>query len=154
MSLNPAITISQATVEDLEELSRLFDQYRIFYGEKSDVPGARAFLFDKFVHLESVIFKAQDEQPGRLVGFTQLYPVYSSISMRKSWILNDLFVLEEFRRNGAARMLLKRAADYAALTGARGIELSTSISNAAAQRLYESLGFIKDEHYFHYHLTL
>jgi ribosomal protein S18 acetylase RimI-like enzyme len=70
--------------------------------------------------------------------------------MQRLWILNDLFVAEESRRRGVARMLLEAAHDYAVHTGAKGIELSTAANNAKAQALYESFGFRKDEEYFHY----
>lgn len=148
------IQIAQASIKDLEELAELFDQYRIFYNQESNLLGAEQYLFDRIEHQESIIFMAKDLQTKRMTGFTQLYPTFSSISMKRSWILNDLFVQEEYRGQGIARQLLNEAKEYALLTRAKGIELSTSHLNIRAQKLYESLGYEKDNEFYHYYLTL
>lgn len=137
-------TTRQATINDLDETAELFDQYRIFYGCKPDPEGARAFLFDRFRNLESVIFIAEDTT-GKAVGFTQLYPSFSSVSMKKVYILNDLFVSEKQRRNKAGSSLIKAALEYAKTMGAARVTLTTEISNTAAQSLYEKCGFRFDE---------
>lgn len=146
--------IIQASVKDLEELAPLFDQYRIFYNQESNLKDAEQYLSDRMEHQESVIFIAKDLHTDRITGFTQLYPSFSSISMKRSWILNDLFVQDEYRGLGIARQLLNEAKDYALLTKAKGIELSTSYLNIKAQKLYESLGYEKDNEFYHYYLTL
>lgn len=148
------IQIAQASIKDLEAIAPLFDQYRIFYNQESDLAGAEQYLFDRMEHQESVIFFAKDLHTKRLSGFTQLYPSFSSISMKRSWILNDLFVHEEYRGQGIARQLLNEAKDFSLLTRAKGIELSTSHLNSRAQKLYESLGYEKDDEFYHYYLTL
>jgi GNAT superfamily N-acetyltransferase len=91
---------------------------------------------------------------GLMVGYTQLFPSFSSVSMKRIWILNDLFVQEAHRNKGAARLLMNAAENFARQTGAVRIILSTQISNAAAQTLYESLGYRKDEDFYHYSLSL
>ncbi|WP_044478197.1 GNAT family N-acetyltransferase [Paenibacillus antibioticophila] len=152
--MNTQFQITQASINDLEELVAIFDQYRIFYNQAADPEGASQFLFERFEHQESIIFIARDIQTGRAVGFTQLYPVFSSISMKRSWILNDLYVIEEYRKRGGATQLLNSAKEFAILTRAKGIELSTSHLNLSAQSLYESIGYKKDDEYFHYYLTI
>ena len=84
----------------------------------------------------------------------QLYPSFSSISMRSSWILNDLFVAERFRKRGVARLLMDTAREFAEGVGAKERALSTGKENKSAQRLYESLGYKKDEEFFHYYYTI
>ena len=153
MSNNP-ILIVQAAIEDLEETARIFDQYRVFYHQESDLDGARKFLFDKFEHQESVIFAARNTDTNEFVGFTQLYPSFSSISMKRVWILNDLFVNENYRKLGIATKLMNRAKEFAILTKAKGIQLETSIHNEKAQRLYESLGYKRHDAAYHYFLFL
>ncbi|TFE19667.1 GNAT family N-acetyltransferase [Cohnella luojiensis] len=148
------MAINQATINDLDELVYLFDQYRIFYIQASDLAGARQFLFDKFEHRESVLFIAREMANNQIIGFTQLYPTFSSISMKRAWILNDLFVLEDYRNRTVAKLLLEHAKEYAIQTHAKGIELSTAYDNVRAQGLYEKLGYKKDEEYYHYYLTL
>ncbi|RJE90350.1 GNAT family N-acetyltransferase [Paenibacillus sp. 1011MAR3C5] len=154
MSQESSIIVQQATLEQLEEVAQLFDAYRVFYGQPSDLDGAKKFLFNRFEHMESVIFIAIDQASGHATGFTQLYPLFSSISMTRAWVLNDLYVLEHERGRGAAKLLLEQAKRHGQLTGAKGIELSTAPDNLPAQALYERNGYERDETYLHYFLTL
>jgi GNAT superfamily N-acetyltransferase len=144
--------VFQAVLENLEELSILFDQYRIFYKSSSDIEAAKKFLQERFQKLDSVIFAANDD--GRIIGFTQLYPTFSSVSMKRVWILNDLFVEEAHRRKGIANSLMDTAEKFARETEAVRIILATQISNMLAQELYESRGYLKDEEFYHYALRL
>lgn len=139
----------RAELDDLEALVPLFDGYRRFYRQASDLQGARAFLAERIKRNESVIFLAMRE--GAAVGFAQLYPLFSSVSLKRLWVLNDLFVAPEARRSGAGRALLARAERWAKETGAKGLTLSTEITNATAQRVYEAADWTKDEEFVHYH---
>lgn len=152
MAIN--VHITQATIHDLEDLVIIFDQYRAFYQQPSDLKEARRFLFEKFEHRESVIFVAKDDELKQIIGFVQLYPCFSSISMQRSWILNDLYVAPKHRNIGIASSLILAAKQYAIRTQAKGLELSTANDNASAQKLYEQLGFKRDEDFIHYYLTL
>jgi GNAT superfamily N-acetyltransferase len=145
----PEVRSVRAELDDLDALVPLFDGYRQFYGQPSDLAGARAFLADRFKRGESVIFLAVVD--GAIVGFTQLYPSFSSVSMKRLWVLNDLFVTLDARKSGAGRALLERAERWATETGAKGLTLSTQITNRSAQRLYEASGWTKDDEFFHYH---
>lgn len=132
--------IRQATVEDLELLVPLFDGYRQFYGQVSDLTLARVFLFDRFIHRQSAIFLAFDGQQ-RAVGFTQLFPSFSSVSAARIFILNDLFVSPEARGKGVGKTLLRAAADFGRATQVVRLELTTAETNLAAQTLYEQEGW-------------
>jgi len=132
------IRVVRADLDDLDSLVPLFDAYRRFYGQPADLEGARAFLADRITRGESVIFLAL--AVAAVVGFTQLYPSFSSVSMRRLWILNELFVAPGARKAGAGRVLLQRAEHYASETGAKGLALSTERTNLTAQRLYEACG--------------
>ncbi|HEY8860754.1 MAG TPA: GNAT family N-acetyltransferase [Candidatus Limnocylindria bacterium] len=145
----PEVRSVRAELDDLDALVPLFDAYRRFYGQTADLAGARAFLADRFKRGESVIFLAVVD--GAIVGFTQLYPTFSSVSMKRLWVLNDLFVAPDARKSGAGRALLERAERWAAETGAKGLTLSTEITNLPAQRLYEACGWTKDDEFIHYH---
>lgn len=144
----PEVRTVRAQLDDLDALVPLFDGYRQFYEQPSDLAGARAFLADRIKRGESVIFVAVAD--GAIVGFTQLYPLFSSVSMKRLWLLNDLFVAPDARKTGAGRALLGRAERWAQETGAKGLTLTTAMTNKAAQRLYESVGWKKDEEFFHY----
>jgi len=145
----PEVRSVRAELDELDTLVPLFDAYRRFYGQAPDLTGARAFLADRFKRGESVIFLAVVD--GAIVGFTQLYPTFSSVSMKRLWVLNDLFVAPDARKSGAGRALLERAERWAAETGAKGLTLSTQITNLPAQRLYEACGWTKDDEFIHYH---
>jgi GNAT superfamily N-acetyltransferase len=138
----------RAELDDLEVLVPLFDSYRQFYRQPSDPIGARAFLAERLKRDESVIFMAIVD--GAVGGFTQLYPLFSSVSLKRLWLLNDLFVAPTARRSGAGRALLERAERWAKETGAKGLALSTEVTNATAQALYESAGWTKDDEFVHY----
>ncbi len=143
----------QATVHDLDALVPLFDDYRRFYGQASDLAGARAFLAARFAHHQSLILLAQDET-GAGLGLVQLYPLFSSVRMARVYVLNDLFVATPARRRGVAAALLRAAADQARALGAAGLSLSTAHDNAPAQALYESLGWQRDDQFREYSLAL
>jgi len=142
----------RAELGDVDRLVPLFDAYRKFYGQGSDPDGARVFLADRLTRGESVIFLAVVD--GAAAGFTQLYPSFSSVSMKRLWILNDLFVDTGARRAGVARALLAGARAWAVETDAKGLTLSTEVSNESAQHLYEPCGWTRDSEFLHYHLFL
>jgi GNAT superfamily N-acetyltransferase len=144
--------IVQASSEHLEEVSTLFDQYRVFYKSSSDLEAARNYLQERFQKNDSVIFVFSKDQ--RIVGFTQLYPSFSSVSMKRIWILNDLFVEEAHRKQGIAKSLIDAAENFARETGAVRIVLATQVFNIAAQSLYESLGYIQNRDFHYYSLQL
>jgi GNAT superfamily N-acetyltransferase len=131
--------IIQAYIEHLEEVATLFDQYRVFYKQPSDIESARASMQERFQKNDSTVFVACDD--GQMIGFIQLFPSLSSVLMKRVWILNDLFVQEAHRKKGAAKLLMNAVEDFARETGAVRIVLSTQVSNVAAQFLYESLGY-------------
>lgn len=145
------ISIRQAVLADLDALTVLFDGYRQFYGRDSDAAGARAFLLDRYEHGESVLFIAHEG--ANPVGFTQLYPSFSSVSLGRIYILNDLFVSESGRRKGVGSNLLAAAVDYAKKVGAIRLALSTAHTNTHAQALYETEGWERDDDFFYIYPT-
>jgi GNAT superfamily N-acetyltransferase len=148
-----SLRIRQATLRDLDTLVPLFDGYRRFYGQPSDPARARAFLAERFAHHESLVLLAQDEA-GAGLGFTQLYPLFSSVRTVRTYLLNDLFVAPSARRQGVAKALLKAAATQVKALGAASLSLSTGLDNAPAQALYESLGWQRDRQFCEYGLAL
>ncbi|MGD6966031.1 N-acetyltransferase family protein [Rossellomorea vietnamensis] len=141
----------RAGIEHLGILSEVFNQYRIFYGQDNDLVRCREFLRERLENDESVIFLAVEEGDDALevLGFTQLYPIFSSVSLKRHWLLNDLFVTEKARRRGIGAGLLNSARQLAEKTGAKGLTLETGHDNENAQKLYEKFGFKKHTE-FHY----
>jgi ribosomal protein S18 acetylase RimI-like enzyme len=154
-SMDHPLHIRQGLLEDLDTLTPLFDAYRRFYGQEPAPERARAFLHERLVLRESVIFLAEVHAPDRAepVGFMQLYPGFTSVAARRLWILNDLFVTPGARNRGVGRALLERAREHARATGACRVTLSTAADNMHAQGLYESFGFQRDTD-IHYSLPL
>ncbi len=152
MTDSESLSTHQASVADLDALVPLFDAYRVFYGKPSDEALARSFLRERFEHNQSVIFLAR--RGGAAVGFTQLYPSFSSASAARIFILNDLFVVPAARRSGIAARLLAAAASYGRAVGAVRLSLATAVDNDTAQALYASEGWERDTKFCSYHFAL
>lgn len=136
------LRIRQAAPGDLHELARLFDAYRQFYDQASDVRGAREFLTERMEARQSLVIVAAGDDA--LVGFAQLYPMFSSVRMAPIWILNDLYVDADVRRLGVGRLLLEASAAAARAAGATRLVLETARENLAARALYRAAGWEED----------
>lgn len=147
------VSVRRAGITDIAAVAPLFDAYRMFYGKSSDIDLATRFLTERLTRDESVLFLAADAN-GNAVGFTQLYPLFSSVRAVRSYLLNDLFVADGARRSGAATALLDAAAGFARAAGAASLSLSTAVTNTPAQRLYEAQGWVRDDAFCEYGLTL
>lgn len=147
--------IIQATLDHLDLLTPLFVKYREFYGELPFPDSSRAFLEKRLRRKESVIYLAlQDDDDGKLMGFCQLYPSYSSLSLKRVWILNDIYVAEDARRMLVADHLIKSAKKMAKETHAVRMRVSTSSNNEVARKTYESIGFRVDTQFINYVLPI
>jgi GNAT superfamily N-acetyltransferase len=146
------INLRQATISDLEILEPLFDAYRQFYRKPADLDLARQFLRERFQHNQSIIFLALQGDSG--IGFTQLYPSYSSASAARILILNDLFVAPQARRKRVGSMLLAAAARFGEEIGVVRLTLTTEATNTQAQALYESEGWVQQTDFYTYNLAL
>jgi GNAT superfamily N-acetyltransferase len=143
------ISVRQAAAADIEALAALFDQYRQFQGQLANHAAARAFLAERFDHGESFVFIAF--AGGNAVGFAQLYPSYSSVSLSRVFILNDLFVHEAARRQQVASQLLSAVESYAWSFGASRVTLNVARTNVAAQHVYTARGWKPDEQFLMLH---
>ncbi|MGF0239126.1 GNAT family N-acetyltransferase [Rhodococcus sp. IEGM1300] len=143
----------RADASHLDTIAGLFDAYRGFYGQPSNLAQSRAFISERIARDESVIFFAKDPD-GEPLGFVQLFPTFSSIDAHRTWLLGDLFTAPAARGRGVGTLLMNTARSFAVLSGAKGMTLETATDNATAQRLYESLGYVRDTGYFTYCLDL
>lgn len=149
--------IIQASLDYIDIITKLFDEYRQFYKQDSNLSQAKIFLTERLQKNESIIFLALENknQSDKLdptgVGFLQLYPSFSSISMKRQWILNDLYVKHDVRRMGVARALINRAIGYAKETQSKGLVLETAIDNYQAQNLYVKMGFKRETEFYTYY---
>ena len=142
------MTVRNAAINDIEKLAILFDAYRVFYEKDSDLQEAKKFLLQRITNNESRIIIAIDKED--MVGFVQLYPIFSSTRMKKLWLLNDLFVDENHRGKGISKQLIKQCKDLCNDTGACGLILETAKTNTTGNNLYVKTDFILDENHNYY----
>lgn len=141
--------VRQAVLDDLDDLALMFNAFRVFQGKGPDLAGARQFLLDRFNHAESVLFIAHVD--GAPAGFAQLYPSFSSTAMARVFILNDLFVRDNGRRQGVATRLLAAVEAFAWAFGAVRVTLNVVRTNTSGQALYEARGWQQDQEFHMYH---
>jgi GNAT superfamily N-acetyltransferase len=142
-------TLIQANLNHLDDLAVLFDAYRVFYKKETDLDAAKKFLRERLANDQSVIFMVYNDS--RAVGFTQLYPVFSSVNMAAVWLLNDLFVDPVYRGKKIGKQLLEAAQNHCTASGAKGVSLETEQTNVVGNKLYPIMGFERDsEHNFYY----
>ncbi|MGH8109699.1 MAG: GNAT family N-acetyltransferase [Arenimonas sp.] len=146
------ISIHQASPSDLDTIEKLFSGYLAFYQRKHEAAAIRQFLGDRIANKQSIIYIANSD--GKALGFTQLYPAFASLSLRPSWILNDLFVVPDARGMGVANALMAAARQLATETNACEIFLQTARSNHQAQALYEKLNYQRDDEFLVYTLSI
>lgn len=143
------IHVKRPTKEQLREVANLFDAYRVFYKKDPDLEAAYQFLYERFTKKESIVFVAETKD--ELIGFTQLYPLFSSTNLRPLWLLNDLFVAGEHRGNGVSKLLLHAAQEHCVLSQAQGIMLETEKTNLQGNALYPKMNFVLDQaHNFYF----
>ncbi len=139
----------KALLGDIESLTILFNDYRIFYDQESNLEGSKQFLKERLLNSESEIFVYQDIDD-KLLGFVQLYPIFSSTRMKKLWLLNDLFVNPNYRGKGISVELINCAKNLSKETNSAGLILETAKSNVIGNNLYPKTGFKLDEQHNYY----
>lgn len=147
------VQVHRADATHIDQVASLFDAYRGFYGQPSNLNQSRHFIAERIARDESVIFCARDAG-GEALGFVQLFPTFSSIDAHRTWLLGDLFTAPAARGRGVATRLMNTARDFAVLSGAKDLVLETATDNHGAQRLYEALGYVRDTGYYTYCLDL
>ena len=145
------LIIKEATVKDSEKIGEVFDLYRQFYKKNPDKIISIEYIKQRLTNKESTIFFVEEDNV--CIGIVQLYVTFDSLELSKKIILYDLFVRPEYRKKGIGAMLMDASKDFAENNGITGIELSTAISNGTAQRLYESLGYERDNEFYNYYLS-
>lgn len=135
------MTIIKAHIEHLNMIAPLFDAYRVFYKQASNLETSKAFLHERLKNKESIIYLALKED--KAIGFTQLYPLFSSVTMEPMFILNDLYVDADYRSEGVGEALINKAKELCINLNYKGLGLQTAQDNPA-QKLYERLGFAID----------
>jgi ribosomal protein S18 acetylase RimI-like enzyme len=147
------LKVTRAQLADVSRAAPLFAAYREFYGEPYDLEASASFLASRLARDESIVLIARNDDSVP-VGFSQIYPAFSSTRLAPIWILNDLYVSEEARGTGAVDALLDTAAALAVEAGATAIELATAHTNLRAQAVYDRSGYEVDTEFKHYEKPL
>jgi len=147
-----AVEIRLANIADAENVAKLFDLYRQFYEQTSDITLAEEFITARIKNRQSVIFVAESDE--KIVGFCQMYPTFCSVEAAPMMVLYDLFVVNAARKTGAGRALMLAAQSYAKENGFTRLDLSTAKTNVNAQALYESLDWLRDSQFYYYSLKV
>jgi ribosomal protein S18 acetylase RimI-like enzyme len=148
------MNIKPATIEDVDVLAFMFDDYRQCYEQAPDYEAAKSFISDRLNNQDTILLIAYETINGKNVGagFVQIYPSFSSISMKKIFILNDLYVNPDMRKQGIAKLLINSAKQFAIDNKAGQLVIESRISNSSAQKLYDSVGFTKEGEHLYYFL--
>jgi GNAT superfamily N-acetyltransferase len=155
MGQTVAVTVTMAAPADAEAVAPLFREYLAFYRRQHDFSALTEFLRERVARGECLLFLAMTPDSGATpVGFALVYPVFSSLGLRRHWILNDLFVLESVRRLGVGRCLLRAVHRQAVISGAGSVQLETAQDNRKARGLYESEGYRREQEFLLYRCTL
>lgn len=145
----------KATINDLEQLTNLFDQYVVFYKNPSNYEKHYRYLKERLQNNEAIIFVAtDDENENKLIGFALIYVTFSSLALNKILILNDLFVDSSARKKGIGEKLILQTVELAKELGANDIRLRTAKNNTVAQGLYHKMGFVREDFLYSYDLTV
>jgi ribosomal protein S18 acetylase RimI-like enzyme len=121
------------------ELARLFELYRIHYGQSPAATATRAWVDETARSGELEFYGAYDGP--RMVGFAAVHQVPASLRLGRFWQLRDLFVDPAVRRHGIARRLVETVQQAAGDAGALRVSLQTEPDNVAALALYGQRGF-------------
>ena len=145
--MNTMPAIRKATIEDVAIVAKMFDAYRMFYQQPSDIKGATEFITERLQKNESVVLIALIND--HAMGFTQLFPIFTSVGMQRTWLLNDLYIEPAARGKGVATALLEAAKEHGRSTNSKWLMLQTGATNVAAQALYEKNGWRKEKDLFY-----
>ncbi len=144
--------IKRASIEDIEKIYFMVDEFRQVYGETSDLESCKDFVTERISKNESVIFFACDSVTLTPFGYVQLYPFFSTLSLRTFWMLTDLYIRPDFRKNGYSKLLINNSKVLAQESKTVGILIEARITNHSAERLYDTVGFKKEGEHLYYYL--
>lgn len=145
-----------AEVEHLAPLSQLLNAHRVAQGQADNQPAVSHFLFERIINHEALIFLALEAEHAAQPqgkGFLMLYPAYSAQSLMPVWILGELYVAPEARRQGVGRSLLNEALTLVHQRGDQGLTLEIAQDNMAGRQFLSTMGFQQQSQLTHYCYT-
>ncbi len=138
--------IIKAKLTDLQQIEPIFNLYRSFYGEEKNTEATLEFLEQRIKKNESMILFAKENE--EILGFVQIFNSFSSATLSRTFILNDLYVIESARNRGIASALIAKVLEQAKMDNCSRVSLSTAKNNPA-KKLYEKIGFRESKFKFY-----
>jgi ribosomal protein S18 acetylase RimI-like enzyme len=108
---------------------RLFE---VMFGDDAFVEGLVAF---------------HSEEP---IAYAMFYPYFASFRGQCGYYLEDIFIAEDFRRNGLGEAMVRIIAKLAKQRGFERIDFQVLEWNTPAVKFYEKLGAIRDDSERHF----
>lgn len=123
-----------AEYENLAEYCEITEErlYNVMFGDEAFVEGLVAF---------------HDDEP---VAYAMFYPYFASFRGQCGYYLEDIFIAEDFRRNGLGEAMVKIIAKLARQRGFERIDFQVLEWNTPAVKFYEKLGAIRDDSERHF----
>ena len=148
--MSDELSVRRARIPDLRRVSEFagelvrvhhaVDAQRFFLPERVE-EGYASWLRRELRNKSAVVLVA--ERAEELVGYAYgtLEPRNWNALLDEHGALHDVFVTSDGRRGGVGRSLVEAMVRELEALGAASIVLSTMVSNAAAQKLFEGCGF-------------
>ena len=123
-----------AEYENLAEYCEITEQrlFEVMFGKEAFVEGLLAF---------------HEQVP---VAYAMFYPYFASFRGQCGYYLEDIFVAEDFRRNGLGEAMVKIVARLAKQRGFERIDFQVLEWNSPAVKFYEKLGAVRDDSERHF----
>lgn len=145
------ITIREGEKRDSRDLICLLVSLANFeHLEPPDAAARRRIIRDVFTKKIVHLFLAY---LGKLpVGYALYFYTYSSFLARPTFYLEDIFVLEEYRRKGVGKELFLRCVEEAGRNNCGRFEFSVLTWNQNAINFYEKLGAKRLDQWYYYRI--
>lgn len=137
------------TEKEIDDLAHLLCEYQQFYNAIPNYNHNTIFLKSFLSRDDGLFFMGKDGKKN--IGYVSLYFSYSSVSAQRIAILNDLYVRDNFRGQGAGGKLIDFAINYAKEIGIAQIRWCTRADNNQAQDLYAKYDAVQTD-WLHYDL--
>ena len=123
-----------AEYENLAEYCEITEErlLDVMFGDEAFVEGLVAF---------------HEQEP---VAYAMFYPYFASFRGQCGYYLEDIFIAEEFRRNGLGEAMVRIIARLAKQRGFERIDFQVLEWNTPAVKFYEKLGAIRDDSERHF----
>jgi len=144
------IQIRKSTPDEVPAIVRLMRDFAEFedLGDYCDI--TEQGLFDVMFGDEAFVEGLVAFHNGEPVAYALFYPYFASFRGQCGYFLEDIFIAEDFRRNGLGEAMVRIVARLAKQRGFERIDFQVLEWNTPAVKFYEKLGAIRDDSERHF----